>query len=219
MTTLSHMTPLRAKITGGLAALATVLLAGLLGPSAVQAQTEWKQTFQVITPIQENSPVSALRDSLVDVALRENLSLRRGPDEESPRPVSQIEEELLSQGLDFTSANRLFIRYDFQAERGDLKRSIEELRFIYRPEGAQGQDLSIMQIDVSETSAVANILKNSGMTLRTNEASFTPFREQLMFHKLPESQLVALGGDVIRDAEKAENERQRLMQAVQHFLY
>jgi hypothetical protein len=40
-----------------------------------------------------------------------------------------------------------------------------------------------------------------------------------MFHKLPESQLVSLGGDVIRNAEKAEAERQRLLRAVQHFLY
>lgn len=38
-----------------------------------------------------------------------------------------------------------------------------------------------------------------------------------MFHKLPSSQLVALGGEVIRDEKKAE--RQRLLKAAQHFLY
>jgi hypothetical protein len=199
-----------------------VLLAAMISlgaPQAAQAQTEWQQTFQVITPIQEESAVSALRDSVVDIALRENLSLRRSPDDESPRPVSEIEQELLDQGLDFTSANRLFIRYNFRAKGGDLHRSIEELHFIYRPQGAQGQDLSIMSADVSKVPSIADLLANSGMTLRTNEASFSPFREQLMFHKLPSSQLVALGGNVIRDAEDAEAERQRLLRAVQRFLY
>lgn len=41
-----------------------------------------------------------------------------------------------------------------------------------------------------------------------------------MFHKLPaESRLVALGDEVICDAEQAEAKRQRLLRAVQHFLY
>ncbi|PSQ98784.1 MAG: hypothetical protein BRD48_05990 [Bacteroidetes bacterium QS_9_68_14] len=205
--------------SAGLVALLVATIIPLGGPQAAHAQTEWKQTFQVITPVQENSAASALRDSVVDVATREGISLRRSPDDESARPISQIEEELLEQGLDFTSANRLFIRYDFQAERGQLQRSIESLHFIYRPEGADGQDLSIMNVDVSEAPAIANLLENSGMTLRTNEASFSPFREQLMFHKLPSSQLVALGGDVIRDTEEAESERRRLLRAVQRFLY
>ena len=76
-----------------------------------------------------------------------------------------------------------------------------------------------MSADVSKVPSIADLLANSGMTLRTNEASFSPFREQLMFHKLPSSQLVALGGNVIRDAEDAEAERQRLLRAVQRFLY
>jgi hypothetical protein len=159
-----------------------------------------------------------LRDSVVDVALRENLSMRRAPDDESPRPMRQIEELLLTEGLDFTSANRLFIRYRFEAQRGQLKRSIEDLYFIYRPEGAQGTDLPIMRVDL-KAPAFANLIENSGMQMRTNEASYAPFREQLMFHKLPESQLVALGGDVIRDADEAESERRRLLRAVQRFLY
>lgn len=204
---------------GGLFVLLMVLVGVLALPPRAQAQTEWRQTFQVITPIQQNSAAGALRDSIVNVALRRDLALRRSPDDESPQPMSQIEEKLLSQGLDFTSANRLFIRYRFRAERGQLERSIRDLYFIYRPEGAQGNDLSIMQIDMEQTPALARLLKNSGMQMRTNQANFKPFREQLMFHKLPESQLVSLGGDVIRNAEKAEAERQRLLRAVQHFLY
>lgn len=57
------------------------------------------------------------------------------------------------------------------------------------------------------------------MKLRTNEAAFEPFRGHLMFHKLSaEGRLVALGDEVIFDAEQAEAKRQRLLRTVQHCL-
>lgn len=79
-----------------------LLLAGSMGVPQTRAQTEWRQRFQVTTPVQENSAVSALLDSIVHVARREDLALRRSPQDESARPIGQIEEALLSEGVDVT---------------------------------------------------------------------------------------------------------------------
>lgn len=199
------------------AAFVTALFLGA-GPQAAGAQTQWRQRFQIIAPVEQNSVASALRDSIVDVSRREGVRLRREPKDASPLPIRQLEDELFNEGVDFSSANRMFLRYDFRAERGDLRRDIEELYFIYRPEGAQGNDVPIMAVDATEPH-IARLLASSGVKLRTNEAALDSFRDQLMFHKLPDSQLVSLGGQVIRDPEEAERQRRRLLQTVERFLY
>lgn len=53
-------------------------------------------------PRSENSAVSALLDSIVHVARREDLVLQRSPQDESAHPIGQIEEVLLSEGVDVT---------------------------------------------------------------------------------------------------------------------
>ena len=52
-----------------------------------------------------------------------------------------------------------------------------------------------------------------------NEAAFEPFYDQLTFHQLENSTVVAIGGRVIRDPDRAAAERERLLATVRRFIY
>lgn len=183
-----------------------------------KAQARWRQTVEIIAPVQQEEATGALLDTLVQVAERRNLRLRRSPEDEERLSFSALEEALLSEGVDFSSANRVFITYRFEADQRGLQTTIEDLYFIYRPEGGESQDIPIFSVDATEP-VVQNTLTNSGLPERTNEVALRPFYQQLLFHNLPESQLVALGGEVIRDQEEAERERERVLRTIRRFLY
>lgn len=183
-----------------------------------KAQARWRQTVEIIAPVQREEATGALLDTLVQVAERRNLRLRRSPEDGERLSFSALEEALLSEGVDFSSANRVFITYRFEADQRGLQTTIEKLYFIYRPEGGESQDIPIFSVDATEA-VVQNTLTNSGLPERTNEVALRPFYQQLLFHNLPESQLVALGGEVIRDQQEAERERERVLRTIRRFLY
>ncbi len=203
-----------------LAALAALFVTAAHAPQTAQAQSpQWRQTVEVITPVKEDDVTGALLDTLMHVAQRNSLELLRSPDAESKTSFGALEEELLNQGVDFTSANQMFITYRFEADRRGLETTITDLYFIYRPADATGDtDIPIFKLDATDP-VIRKTLVESGMQKRTNEVAFEPFHDQLLFHNLPESQLVALGGDVIRDPDEAEKERQRVLRTVRRFLY
>ena len=202
-------------------ALSSVLILIMLPQFAVAQQqddTQWRQTVQVLTTVEDDGATGAFLDSLVAVVERENMEVMRSEDNEARTSFAQLEDEILSEGVDFSSANRVFISYKFEAGRRGFRTVIEDMYFIYRPESGADMDISIMYVDLTQPELM-NLLYNSGMQLRTNEVALVPFHEQLQFHNLNDSELVALGGDIIRDEHEAERERQRVLRTVRNFLY
>jgi hypothetical protein len=193
------------------------LAAGLAAAAPAAAQTRWLQTVEVIAPVDEHRPTGALLDSLVQVAERGRVPVRREPDG-ADQSFAALEDQLLNDGLDFTSANRVFLNYRLEATQRGFTSEIESFFFIYRPDGADGLDIPILYVDGHDP-AVAELLMNGGMRLETNEAAMEPFYEQVTFHRLRDATVVAVGGRVIRDEARAEAERRRLLAAVQQFIY
>ncbi len=66
---------------------------------------------------------------------------------------------------------------------------------------------------------IQHVLNNSGTASRLNEAAIIPFREQLTFHKLPESLVVSIGGRVIRDSTEAISEKNHLLSTIRRFVF
>lgn len=129
-----------------------------------------------------------------------------------------LEDDLFSEGLDFSSANRVFLTYKLQADQRGFRSEIQDIYFIYRPEGYEDVDTPIFYVRGDEP-AVRRMILSGGTQMLTNEAAFEPFYDQLLFHKLEESTVVAVGGRVIRDPERAEAERERLLATVRRFTY
>jgi hypothetical protein len=196
--------------------LAVVAVVGLW-PGTVHAQ-RWLQHVEVITPVQEQAITQVLLDTLASVILREGLALKRSPDDPAALSAVDLEENLLNDGLDFTSATHLFIGYRLQADQRRFSNDITHLYFIYRPAEMDAVDIPILYIDATEP-AIQDVINNSGTRLSTNEASFVPFREQITFHKLPESTVVSISGKIIRDSTQAAAEKQRLLSTIQRFMF
>lgn len=196
-----------------------LLLAALLalGADATQAQTRWLQTVQVIAPVDDFNVTGIFRDSLLQVVRRGNVEIRREPDA-TPRSFRSLEDELLREGLDFTSANRVFLTYRLEASQRGFVSLIEDIYFIYRPEGVDDVDMPIFHVD-GQDPAVRRLILGSGTQMLANEAAFVPFYDQLTFHQLEESTVISVGGRLIRDPEKAAMERERLLANVRRFMY
>lgn len=194
--------------------LAAVLV---LGATATQAQTRWLQTVQVIVPVDDYNVTGVFRDSLLHVVQRGRVQLHREPDAPA-RSFRALEDELLSEGLDFTSANRVFLTYRLEASQRGFVSQIEDIYFIYRPEGVDDVDMPIFHVSGLEP-AVRRLILGSGTQMLANEAAFVPFYDQLTFHQLEESTVISVGGRLIRDPEKAAMERERLLATVRRFMY
>lgn len=188
----------------------------LLFSEAAQAQARWLQTVQVIAPVDEYGVTGAFRDSLTQ-AVRRGATARREPDG-SPLSYRALEDALFSEGLDFSSANRVFITYRLEASQRGYRSEIEDVYFIYRPEGYDDVDLPVFYVR-GDDPAVRRMILSGGTQMFANEAAFEPFYDQLLFHKLEDSSVVAVGGRVIRDPERAEAERERLLATVRRFTY
>lgn len=198
------------------------LLLGLLAllalaPSAATAQTRWLQTVQVIAPVDEYRVTGALLDSLLQVVPRSGVTLRREP-EEAARSFRALEDELLREGYDFTSANRVFISYRLEATQRGFVSEIEDLFFIYRPEGYEDIDVPILHLDAREA-PVRRVLVSGGTRQAQNQAAFEPFFDQLRFHQIAEASVVSVGGRVIRDEQEARAEKERLLATIRRFVY
>lgn len=187
-----------------------------LGAAGAHAQARWLQTVQVIAPVDELGITGVFRDSLIQVVQR-GAAVRREPDG-SVASFRTLEDDLFSEGLDFSSANRVFLTYKLQADQRGFRSEIQDIYFIYRPEGYEDVDTPIFYVRGDEP-AVRRMILSGGTQMLTNEAAFEPFYDQLLFHKLEESTVVAVGGRVIRDPERAEAERERLLATVRRFTY
>lgn len=203
-------------MTTRLFSLAALLL--LFGTATTaQAQTRWLQTVQVIAPVEDFNVAGVFRDSLIQTIQRGKVTLRREP--EGPEvSLRSLEDDLFSEGLDFTSANRVFITYKLEASQRGFSSEIQDIYFIYRPEGYEDVDLPILNVDGRDP-AVRRVIVSGGTQMFENEAAFEPFYDQLAFHQLENSTVVAIGGRVIRDPERAIKERERLLATVQRFIY
>jgi hypothetical protein len=199
--------------------LALPLLLVLLGLAAApaDAQTRWLQTVEVIAPVDAYSATGVLLDSLVQAARRGHITVRREPDG-AAMAFSALEDRLLDEGLDFTSANRVFLAYRLEATQRGFTSQIESFYFIYRPDGDEGLDLPILYIEGGQP-AVEEMLMSGGTRLETNEAAVEPFYDQVTFHQLQDAAVVSVGGRVIRDPAQAQAERQRLLATVRRFIY
>ena len=184
---------------------------------SAQAQTRWLQTVQVIAPVDDYNVAGIFRDSLVQAIQRGGITLRREPGERE-MSFRALEDDLFSEGLDYTSANQVFITYKLEASQRGFQSQIQDIYFIYRPEGFEDVDLPILHVDGREP-AVRRVIVSGGTQMFENEAAFEPFYDQLAFHQLENSTVVAIGGRVIRDPERQTKERERLLATVQRFIY
>ncbi len=209
---------LSAMIVSRFRILPLLALAALLfGASASHAQTRWLQTVEVIAPVDDYKVTGVFRDSLIQVMQRGKVELRREPDA-SVRTYRALEDELYGEGLDFTSANRVFLTYRLEASQRGFTSEIEKIYFIYRPEGFEDVDMPIFYVSGKDP-AVRRLILSGGTQMLANEAAFEPFYDQLTFHHLDESTVVSVGGRLIRDPEKAAQERERLLATVRRFIY
>ncbi len=200
--------------------LTSLAVAALLTVAAADspAQSRWLQTVQVIAPVQGQDITAALLDSLIDISDRRNVVLQRSPEDSTQLTIVDLEDRLFDQGLDFSSANKVFITYRFEANQRRFKADILDLYFIYRPEEFDDADIPIAYFDASDP-IIRNTLVGKGTRLETNEAVFEPFWDKLQFYQLDTAMVTSVGGRVIRDEERAVSERTRLVGIIRHFLY
>lgn len=195
--------------------VALLFLVGAAGTA--HAQTRWLQTVQVIAPVDDFNVAGVFRDSLMQAVQRGQITLRREPDGQE-MGFRALEDELFSEGLDYTSANQVFVTYKLEASQRGFQSQIQDIYFIYRPEGFEDVDLPILHVDGRDP-AVRRVIVSGGTQMFENEAAFEPFYDQLSFHQLEDATVVAIGGRVIRDPERQVKERERLLATVQRFIY
>lgn len=195
-----------------------IALASSLALIEAQAQSRWLQTVEVITPVSSDDITVALLDSLVDAVDRKDVQVQRAPDDTSRYLASDLADRLYDDGLDFSSANQVFITYRFEANQRRFKTDILSLFFIYRPEEFEDTDVPIVFFEASNA-VVRNVLTGKGTRLETNEAVFEPFWDRLQFHQLDQSLVTSVGGRVVRDESSAATERTRLVGIIRQFLY
>lgn len=195
-----------------------LLLMLVAGPPKAHAQTRWLQTVEMITPLQDDYVTRALLDSLVAALMYEDLPVKRSPEDTQPMSFVTLEDGLLNEGLDFTSATHLFVGYRLEANQRRFVSDITHLFFIYRPEEAGGIDEPILYLN-GDSPIVQRVLERSGTPLPNNEAAVLPFMQQMTFHKLPESVVVKVGGDIIRDENEAAEEKKRLLATIRRFMF
>ncbi len=200
--------------------ITSFVLALLLNGAAVDAaaQSRWLQTVQVIAPVEGQDITAALLDSLIDVSDRRHVAIQRSPEDSTKHTIVALEDRLFDDGLDFSSANKVFITYRFEANQRRFKADILDLYFIYRPEEFEDADIPIAYFDASNP-IIRNILVGKGTRLETNEAVFEPFWDKLQFYQLDNALVTSVGGRVIRDEERAVSERTRLVGIIRQFLY
>lgn len=148
-------------------------------------------------------PTRALLDTLVNVIDRtDSLMVKRSPEDPTRMPVEELENMLLDQeGVGLSSANNVFIDYRFEVNRDGFVESITELFFIFRPPGTGEEDIPIMYLSAKDD-WVADVLRNKGTTLVTNEAALRPFGDQIAFAKIVrqrDARIVEIGDRTVRD--------------------
>ncbi len=192
----------------------------VLIPQTSNAQV-WTRTARVVAPIEPGGVSHAFLDTLVHVAEEKpGITVRSSPDRKQEVPISVLRDSLdRAYNLDIMEADHVIIGYRFSIADGEgFKKKITDLHFLYRGTH-EIDDLSILYLD-PETEWVRSILHNKGMSLETNRAGFLSFREQLGFvplTKLPESDVIEIGGKTVREGFDAV--KLALIQQVHHLTY
>ena len=198
--------------------LAAFLLVALYAVPA-QAQSRWLRTVEVVTPVSQEEITGALLDTLVTVVQKNDIPVKRSPEDEAETTLEALDNRILDEGLDYSSATHVFITYQYEATQLGLDTDILSMYFIFRPDQANENDIPILYLNTTHPS-IRNALISNGTQLRVNEAAFLPFWDQLMLNKLPNgSQIVAVGGEIIRDPEEAETEKVQLLNTIRKFMY
>ena len=182
------------------------------------AQSRWKQTVQLVTPVKSGELGAALVDTLVAVIHRNDIKVRRSYEDTTRYTALELEDMLLDEGFDITSANQVFLTFLYEADPRRFSDEITEMYFIYRPEEYEDSDVPILLVDATHP-AVRNMLTSNGTTLEANEAVFEPFWDQLRLHQLEEGTVVQVGDRVIRDERIAVAEKERIIGIIRRFLY
>lgn len=185
---------------------------------STQAQARWLQTAQVLTPIQDGDITQVLLDSLASRLPQEAMALKQSPEEEKTLTYAELEERLLDEGLDLTSANQVFISYRFSADQQGLRTEITELYFIYRPEYGDDVDIPVLALNAQDP-IIQRLLTTGGVQLANNQANIKPFRDELAFHQLRDGTLASLGNRVLRDEAEASDAKRELLTTMRRFLY
>lgn len=184
----------------------------------VSAQSRWRQTVQLVTPVRTGELGGALVDTLIAVIDRNDIKVRRSYEDDTQYSITELEDLLLDEGFDVTSANQVFLTFLYEADPRSFNQEITEMYFIYRPEEYDDSDVPIMLVD-STHPAVRNMLTSNGTRLNSNEAVFEPFWDQLRLHQLEEGTVVQVGDRVIRDETMAVAEKERIIGIIRRFLY
>lgn len=201
----------------GLLVLGVLLVAGT--PRASQAQAAWRQTVQVIAPVETEEVTGILLDTLATAIEQENTPVQKEPD----GPVTTfgaLQRDLEQDGLGVTSATHVFITYRFHSTSAGTKYKILDLYFIFRPPGADDTDIPVLYVDLTDPEVYDRLLVQGGTTLPYNEAAFLQFRRQMSFHSLRDDvRVVQVGAHIIRDEKLAAAEKQRILKITTRFTY
>lgn len=184
-----------------IAVIGSLLLLCSYFTTAVQAQ-EWAQEVQIITTVGYGEPLHIVVDSLSSVLSRNpQVQVQRTPTDDTPIAYSDLQDELLNEGLDLNSASHAFISYRFELVNGsEIVETINEMYFIYRGREDRS-DLPILYVNTNMP-VVNDLIRNKGVPRLTNMKSMRSFREMLAFPYLTQRQetaMVEIAGRPIRE--------------------
>lgn len=201
----------------GVLVLGLLLAAGTSRPA--QAQAAWRQTVQVVAPVEIEEVTGILLDTLATAIEQADTPVQKEPD----APVTTfgaLQRDLEQDGLDVTSATHVFITYRFHSTSAGTRYKILDLYFIFRPPGADETDIPVLYVDLTDPEMYERLLVEGGTTLPYNEAAFLQFREQMSFHSLRDDvRVVQVGEHIIRDEKLAAAEKQRILKITTRFTY
>lgn len=194
-------------------------LCAAVWPRQGHAQAAWRQTVQVIAPVEMEEVTGILLDTLATALERQNAPVRKSPDT-GVTTFGALQQQLAQEGLDVTSATHVFITYHFRMTSAGTRYKILDLYFIFRPPGAGEADIPILYVDLTEPETYNRFLVEGGTTLPYNEAAFLQFRDQVSFHTLRDMvRVVQVGEHIIRDPKLAAAEKQRILTITTQFTY
>lgn len=200
-------------------ALALGVLCAAVWPQTGHAQAAWRQTVQVVAPVETEKVTGILLDTLATAIEKQAMPVQKEPD----GPVvtySALQRQLSEDGLDVTSATHVFITYHFRMTSAGTRYKILDLHFIFRPPTADGTDIPILYVDLTDPDVYERFLVEGGTTLPYNEAAFLQFREKMSFHSLRDDvRVVQVGDHIIRDEKLAAAEKQRILTITTRFTY
>jgi hypothetical protein len=199
------------------AALALLLAAAAVARPAHGQQ--WAQTAEIITSVKSEQPTRVFLDSLVnELRARDSMRVRREPGR-APMTLSDLQDDLLEQGLGLFSANRVLIGYTFRIRDNEFIETIRSFRFIFRSESADTEDVSILYA-TGDRPAVRHVLRSQGIPNPRNLEAITYFKDALSFASLSLDQgadMVAVGGRPVRG--EFDQRRKALLDRFKRFIY